>query len=91
MAKTKISKVAKDLNVALPTVIEFLHKKNISIDDNPNTRVEDDIVDILVKEFKNDKDQKSKSEQFSSERQKERSKPAPKEAPKPIEEIVLSV
>ena len=53
MAKTKISKVAKDLNVALPTVIEFLHKKNISIDDNPNTRVEDDIVDILVKEFKN--------------------------------------
>ena len=91
MAKTKISKVAKDLNVALPTVIEFLHKKNISIDDNPNTRVEDDIVDILVKEFKNDKDQKNKSEQFSSERQKERTKPAPKETPKPVEEIVLTV
>ena len=91
MAKTKISKVAKDLNVALPTVIEFLHKKNISIDDNPNTRIEDDIVDILVKEFKNDKDQKSKSEQFSSERQKERSKPAPKEVNKPVEEIILSV
>ena len=91
MAKTKISKIAKDLNVALPTVIEFLHKKNITIDDNPNTRVEDDIVDILVKEFKNDKDLKSKSEQFSSERQKERSKPAPKETPKPVEEIVLTV
>ncbi len=91
MAKTKISKVAKDLNVALPTVIEFLHKKNISIDDNPNARVEDDIVDILVKEFKNDKDQKNKSEQFSSERQKERTKPAHKETPKPAEEIVLTV
>ena len=91
MAKTKISKVAKDLNVALPTVIEFLHKKNISIDDNPNTRVEDDVVDILVKEFKNDKDQKNKSEQFSSERQKERIKPAVKETPKPVEEIVLPI
>ena len=91
MAKTKISKVAKDLNVALPTVIEFLQKKDITIDDNPNTRIEDDIVDILVKEFKNDKDQKSKSEQFSSERQKERSKPAPKESAKPVEEIVLTV
>ena len=91
MAKTKISKVAKDLNVALPTMIEFLNKKNISIDNNPNARVEDDVVEILMKEFKNDKDQKSKSEQFSSERQKERSKQAPKEAPKAIEEIVLPV
>ena len=91
MAKTKISKVAKDLNVALPTMIEFLNKKNISIDNNPNARVEDDVVEILMKEFKNDKDQKSKSEQFSSERQKERSKQAPKDAPKAIEEIVLPV
>ena len=89
MAKTKISKVAKDLNVALPTVIEFLRKKDITIDDNPNTRVEDDIVDILVKEFKNDKDQKDKSEQFSSERQKERTKPVQKEQVKPVEEISL--
>ena len=91
MAKTKISKIAKDLNVALPTVIEFLRKKDITIDDNPNTRVEDDIVDILVKEFKNDKDQKSKSEQFSSERQKERTKPAQKETAKPVEEMVIAV
>ena len=78
MAKTKISKVAKDLNVALPTMIEFLNKKNISIDNNPNARVEDDVVEILMKEFKNDKHQKSKSDHFSCERQKERSKQAPK-------------
>ena len=91
MAKTKISKIAKDLNVALPTVIEFLRKKNITIDDNPNTRVEDDVVDILVNEFRSDKDQKSKSEQFSSERQKEKVKPVQKEAPKAVEEVVLPV
>ena len=91
MAKTKISKIAKDLNVALPTVIEFLRKKNITIDDNPNTRVEDNVVDILVNEFRSDKDQKSKSEQFSSERQKEKVKPVQKEAPKAVEEIVLPV
>ncbi len=91
MAKTKISKIAKDLNVALPTVIEFLRKKDITIDDNPNTRVEDDVVDILVNEFRSDKDQKSKSEQLSSERQKEKVKPVQKEAPKVVEEIVLPV
>lgn len=91
MAKIKISKVAKDLNVALPTVIEFLRKKNITIDDNPNARIEDDIVEILANEFRSDKDQKSKSEQLSSERQKEKAKPAPKEAPAPAEEIVLPI
>ena len=91
MAKIKISKVAKDLNVALPTVIEFLRKKNITIDDNPNARIEDDIVEILANEFRSDKDQKSKSEQLSSERQKEKAKPAPKEAPAPVEEIVLPI
>ena len=89
MARTKISKVAKDLNVALPTVIEFLRKKDISIEDNPNARIEDDVYDLLVKEFKNDKDLKSKSEQFSSERQKERTKPAVKETPKVVEEVKI--
>ncbi len=89
MARTKISKVAKDLNVALPTVVDFLRGKNITIDDNPNARIEDDVVNLLVKEFKNDKDQKTKSEQFSSERmqQREKTKPATKPV---IDEIKLS-
>ena len=88
MARTKISKVAKDLNVALPTVVGFLRGKNITIDDNPNARIEDDVVDLLVKEFKNDKDQKTKSEQFSSERMQQREKTKP--ASRPVDEIKLS-
>ena len=54
MAKTKISKVAKDLNVALPTVVEFLRGKNITVDDNPNTRIEDEVVTLLMGAFKSD-------------------------------------
>jgi len=88
MARTKISKVAKDLNVALPTVVDFLRSKNITVDDNPNARIEDDVVDILVNEFKNDKDLKTKSEQFSSERMQQREKTKP--AAKPVEEIKLA-
>jgi translation initiation factor IF-2 len=88
MTRTKISKVAKDLNVALPTVVEFLRSKDITIDDNPNARIEDDVVDLLVKEFKSDKDQKTKSEQFSSERMQQREKS--KSAAKTIDEIKLS-
>ena len=61
MAKTKISTIAKELNVALPTVFSFLSEKGISIEESPNTRVEDDVVDLLVKKFKPDQDFKFKS------------------------------
>ena len=74
MTKTKISKVAKDFNVALPTVIEFLRKKDITIEDNPNARIDEDVYNLLVKEFKPDREQKSRSEQLSSERHKEKEK-----------------
>lgn len=88
MAK-KISKAAKDLNVGLPNIIEFLRSKGISVDDNPNARIDDSVYEMLVAQFKTDKDLKNKSAQFSSERQKE--KKAPKETPKPVEEIKVAV
>ncbi len=88
MAKTKISKVAKDLNVSVSTVIEFLHKKNIEIEENPNTRIEDEIVDMLMNAFASDKDLKNRSAQMSNERSERRQKPAAPEHPV-IEEIKL--
>ena len=54
MAKTKISTLAKELNLGLNTVVEFLNKKNIVVDSSPNTRVEKDIVDIVFNEFDKD-------------------------------------
>ncbi len=38
MARQKISKAAKDFNVSIGTVIEFLHKKGITIEDNPDRK-----------------------------------------------------
>ncbi len=84
MARTKISKVAKDFNVALPTVIEFLRKKGITIEDNPNARIEDDVYEILVKEYQPDRLQKSKSDSLSSERVTAKAKPAPEKQPEVI-------
>ena len=96
MARTKISKIAKDLNISLSTAVEFLQKKDITVDDNPNARIDDDVVDILVKEFQPDKDLNSKSEQFSSERaqQREKSRPAkaePEEIRLPSEQSKLKI
>lgn len=73
MAGTKISKVAKDLNVSISTVVEALKKSGITIpEDNPNFRLESDQIELLNNKFKIDKDQKSKTEQFLSQRQKEK-------------------
>ncbi len=91
MAKTKISKVAKDLNVSVPTVIEFLRKKNIEIDENPNpnTRIEDSTVDLLMSAFQSDKDLKTRSAQISHERRENRTRPAETPAPH-VEEAKIS-
>ena len=85
MAKTKISTLAKELNVALPTVFSFLSEKGINIEESPNTRVEDDVVALLVSKFKADKDIKRKSDEFGAGRRPAApvSKPEPKPEPAP--------
>ncbi len=72
----KISKVAKDLNVGTQTIIEFLSKKNITVESNPNARISDEHYKMLLDAFRTDKDQRIKSDNFSNERRQERSKPA---------------
>ena len=48
----KISKVAKDLNVGTQTLIDFLSKKKITVDSNPNARISDEHYQMLLNEFK---------------------------------------
>ena len=91
MPKIKISKLATDLNVSLGTVYDFLRKRNITIDESPNTRVEQDIVDMLMSAFKSDVDLKKSSAEISTERKEtrargnERQTPAAKTAEAPAE------
>jgi translation initiation factor IF-2 len=54
--------------VALPTLIDFLRKKGITIEDNPNARVDDSVLDIIVKEYQTDRVQKTKSDNLSGDR-----------------------
>jgi translation initiation factor IF-2 len=85
MAKTKISKLAKDLNVALPTVFEFLRSKEISIEENPNTRVEDSIAELINNEFNDDRILKNRSEQATEDRKNNRGKNNNTQKPEPTE------
>ena len=52
MPGLKISKVAKDLTISLQTIVEFLGKKGIEVDGNPNSRLDDHAIKLLMSEFK---------------------------------------
>lgn len=76
MARTTISKAAKNFNISVQTAVEFLRKKNISIEDNPNARIDEDVYDMLAMEFKPDQALKTRSERQTMDRRKEQA-PAP--------------
>ena len=60
--RTKISKVAKDLNVAVSTALDFLKKHNIEVEGGLNARIDDDAVNLLYKEFSKDKEARGKAQ-----------------------------
>lgn len=50
----RLSKVAKDLGVGLGTIVDFLGSKKISVENNPNTKIEPEIYEILLANFASD-------------------------------------
>ena len=70
--RTKIGKIASELNLGRNTVVEFLRKHNIEVDDNPNARIDEDAVELLRKEFSHDKAVKAKVEGKLNERRNDR-------------------
>ena len=60
-----MSKIAREFNVGIHTIVEFLRKKGYEIDTNPNTKVSDEIYVILVDEYSTDINLKKESERLS--------------------------
>lgn len=50
----RLSKVARDFNVGITVIVEFLHKKGFAIDANPNNKISDEMYLLLEKEYKGD-------------------------------------
>jgi len=57
----RLGKAASELNVGLPTLVEFLSSKGITIDSNPNTKLDPDHFQILCTEFAADQSLKEQS------------------------------
>src|SRR5690606_8148154 len=65
----RLSKVAREFNLGLHTVVEFLEKKGHPVESNPNTKIPADLYDLLQDEFGTDKEIKEKSLRTVQQRQ----------------------
>jgi translation initiation factor IF-2 len=51
MAGMRISKVLKDFNIGMSTLINFLEKKGKSVEANPNAKLDEETIALVQKEF----------------------------------------
>ncbi len=64
--KTKrLSKIAREFNVGISTIVDFLSKKGISVDSSPNTKISGDFYKLLLDEYSTEKSVKKESEKLS--------------------------
>jgi translation initiation factor IF-2 len=96
----RLNKAAKEFNVGVSTLVEFLGKKGFQIDSNPNTKIDMEMYGLLEKEFQKDKVAKEESKQvvLTSKLRKEketlsidenRPEPGKPEKPEATEEILI--
>jgi translation initiation factor IF-2 len=69
---TRLSKIARELNVGISTIVEFLHKKGVKIDSNPNEKITPEQYELLLKEFSSDLNVKKESEKLNLRNKREK-------------------
>ena len=91
----RLSKVAREFNLGLHTVVEFLDKNGHKVESNPNTKIAGDLYDLLLQQFGTDKEIKAKSQQVVQQRQERETislvvPPTPKEEPPAPKEVPVA-
>ena len=62
---TRLSKAAREFNVGISTIIDFLGSKGHKIESNPNTKISEELYNLLVKEYSTDGIVKKESEKVN--------------------------
>ena len=60
----RLSKAAKEFNVAVSTIQEFLAKKGFQGDFSPNTKLTKEMYDLVVKEYQGEKEVKNEAKKL---------------------------
>lgn len=68
----RLSKVAREFNVGLSTIVEYLQARGVDVSSDPNTKLTDEQYAMVAKEFSTDYETRKASNQmdFKSSRQK---------------------
>ncbi len=61
----RLSKLAREFNVGISTIVEFLHKKGHKITSDPNSKVDAELYNLLAKEYGNEVNLKMESQKVS--------------------------
>ncbi|MBL7885557.1 MAG: translation initiation factor IF-2 [Flavobacterium sp.] len=68
----RINKVLRELNISLERAVDYLKDKGIAIEASPNTKISDDVYNILCGQFAGDRGNKEASKGVSEEIRKEK-------------------
>ena len=85
----RLSKVARELNVGISTIVEFLNSQNKEISSNPNTKIGEELYMLLLQEFQKEKFEKEKADNVVIEQSERKVISINKEDPKKkVEKII---
>jgi translation initiation factor IF-2 len=62
----RLSKAAKEFNVGVTTIREFLSKKGFQVDSSPNAKLTAEMYDLIVKEYQGEKDVKNEAKKLGN-------------------------
>jgi translation initiation factor IF-2 len=68
----RINKVLRELNISLERAVDYLKDKGIAIEANPNTKISDDVYNVLCGQFSGDRGKKEASKEVGEEKKKEK-------------------
>lgn len=61
----RLGKIAREFNVGITTIVEYLQKKGHEVESNPNAKITDDQYALITKEYSKDIDIKKESEKLN--------------------------
>lgn len=61
----RISKVLKEFNIGMGTLVDFLQKKGITIESNPNAKISGEVYALVEKEFRKEQIMKEESKKIA--------------------------
>nr|MCR5014176.1 translation initiation factor IF-2 [Bacteroidales bacterium] len=60
----RLSKAAKEFNVGMGTILDFLAKKGFQVDSSPNTKLTSEMYALLVKEYQGEREVKNEAKKL---------------------------